>query len=58
MAQHRASFWGRHSRARHRGPGSVERAYRRAHHAAIRGAVGLTLITTMLWYTPAFDRQV
>ena len=46
------------SRARHRGPGSVERAVRGSQYAAIRFAVAATLIAMVVWTTPNFEQRV
>jgi hypothetical protein len=64
--QHRGNFVGRHggrngwtrSRARHRGPGVVERTARRSQYAAIRFAVAATLIAMVVWTTPNFEQRV
>ncbi|WP_157802299.1 hypothetical protein [Diaminobutyricimonas aerilata] len=56
MARHRRDGWA-FSRARHRGPGSIERTVRRGRNALTVSIAATALVAMIFWSTPAFDSR-
>lgn len=58
MARHREVTAWNPSRARHRGPGSVERFAQRGRHAFIASLASLLLVTALVAWDPVFEHRI
>jgi hypothetical protein len=58
MARHREPTTWTFSRARHRGPGSVELLVRRGSHTLLLSLASVVLATALLTWDPVFENRI
>lgn len=58
MARHREVTTWNLSRARHRGPGSVERFAQRGRHAFVASLASVILVTAIVTWDPVFEQRL